>query len=237
MHPELPIHRPRDEWHLTNSKKTRRLSPREEVLGLGISPHQSRRLTNPTNAFRANIVTDGEWRMCSLDLDNHRYNSNMPRKFQFIAVSDPTEPISSESRKLTNSHVIRQRHAKERRLRTQSYQRALPRVQEEQDAMLSRWHVSKSLTGVLDYSRDPFSALPKPLSSQDYFLLHHCTLDVLVICSNPQKPEGTGLGIVTPYYLIDAVPLTNLQMFTWLCRKVSPTAPCSTIHTTTWHRS
>ncbi|KAF5631174.1 aldehyde reductase 2 [Fusarium tjaetaba] len=57
---------------------------------------------------------------------------------------------------------LRQRHAKERRLRMQKHQEDMARNAE-----------STSLNKVLGYSRDPFAALPKQLLSYENFLLDH----------------------------------------------------------------
>ncbi|KAF4957607.1 hypothetical protein FSARC_11246 [Fusarium sarcochroum] len=97
----------------------------------------------------------------------------MPRQFQFVAVSNPVGPVSSESRKLRHSHAIRQKHAKERRLRTHNYQRNLMHVQAEKTSTPVPTGNSNSFSRMLDYSKDPFSAMAGSLSSQEYFLLHY----------------------------------------------------------------
>ncbi|KAF5974843.1 hypothetical protein FCOIX_8034 [Fusarium coicis] len=86
----------------------------------------------------------------------------MPRDFQFVTVSKPSEPIPQNLRSLTHSHVVRQRHAKERRLRMQKHQEDMARNAER-----------TSLSRVLGYSCDPFAALPKQLLSHETFLLDH----------------------------------------------------------------
>ncbi|KAF5678196.1 hypothetical protein FDENT_9000 [Fusarium denticulatum] len=86
----------------------------------------------------------------------------MPRDFQFVTVSNPAEPISQNVRSLTHSHAVRQRHAKERRLRMQKHQEDMARNAE-----------NTSLNKVLGYGRDPFAALPKQLLSHENFLLDH----------------------------------------------------------------
>lgn len=88
----------------------------------------------------------------------------MPRDFQFVTVSNPAEPVPQHVRSLTHSHAVRQRHAKERRLRMQKHQEDMARNAE-----------STSLNRVLGYSRDPFAVLPKQLLSHETFLLDHCT--------------------------------------------------------------
>ncbi|EGU76106.1 hypothetical protein FOXB_13403 [Fusarium oxysporum f. sp. conglutinans Fo5176] len=86
----------------------------------------------------------------------------MPRNFQFVTVSNPTEPVPSHVRSLTHSHAVRQRHAKERRLRMQKHQEDMSRNAER-----------TSLNKLLGYGRDPFDALPKQLLSHENFLLDH----------------------------------------------------------------
>ncbi|KAI3579953.1 hypothetical protein IWW34DRAFT_819170 [Fusarium oxysporum f. sp. albedinis] len=86
----------------------------------------------------------------------------MPRNFQFVTVSNPTEPVPSHVRSLTRSHAVRQRHAKERRLRMQKHQEDMSRNAER-----------TSLNKLLGYGRDPFDALPKQLLSHENFLLDH----------------------------------------------------------------
>ncbi|KAH7200972.1 hypothetical protein BKA60DRAFT_612593 [Fusarium oxysporum] len=86
----------------------------------------------------------------------------MPRNFQFVTVSNPAEPVPHHVRSLTHSHAVRQRHAKERRLRMQKHQEDMSRNAE-----------STSLSKVLGYGRDPFAALPKQLLSHENFLLNH----------------------------------------------------------------
>ncbi|SCN98493.1 uncharacterized protein FFB20_10695 [Fusarium fujikuroi] len=86
----------------------------------------------------------------------------MPRDFQFVTVSNPAEPVPQHVRSLTHSHAVRQRHAKERRLRMQKHQEDMARNAE-----------STSLNRALGYSRDPFAALPKQLLSHETFLLDH----------------------------------------------------------------
>ncbi|CCT75402.1 uncharacterized protein FFUJ_11422 [Fusarium fujikuroi IMI 58289] len=86
----------------------------------------------------------------------------MPRDFQFVTVSNPAEPVPQHVRSLTHSHAVRQRHAKERRLRMQKHQEDMARNAE-----------STSLNRVLGYSHDPFAALPKQLLSHETFLLDH----------------------------------------------------------------
>jgi hypothetical protein len=103
----------------------------------------------------------------------------MTRQFQFITVPGPTERISPQSKKLAHSHVLRQRHAKERRSRTKAYQdnirvRQGPDCNTEQSGNLFQ-------SRMLGYSKDPFSAVIRPLTSQEYVLLDYCTYRVTLL--------------------------------------------------------
>ncbi|KAM0227106.1 hypothetical protein ACHAP5_012245 [Fusarium lateritium] len=95
----------------------------------------------------------------------------MTSQFQFITVPDPTAGISPQSRKLVYSHVLRQRHAKERLSRTKAYQDK-PRVRQDPDEATGQ---SDNLfqSRMLGYCKDPFSALIRPLTTQEYFLLDY----------------------------------------------------------------
>ncbi|KAI1365928.1 hypothetical protein F5Y08DRAFT_327673 [Xylaria arbuscula] len=97
----------------------------------------------------------------------------MARRFQFVAVSNPTEAPSSESKKSAYSHAFRQAHAKRRREQMERYRKEViynpPKntLNISERAILSPW--SQTLNG----NKDPFSALARPLSSAEYFLLDH----------------------------------------------------------------
>ncbi|KAI3316642.1 hypothetical protein HD806DRAFT_517021 [Xylariaceae sp. AK1471] len=97
----------------------------------------------------------------------------MARQFQFVSVLKPTEHVSSESRKLNHSHVMLHVHAKKRRLRTQRHQNELINVRVEQDLTTSETALSSPLIQRFANSKDPFSSLARPLSSEEYFLLDH----------------------------------------------------------------
>lgn len=98
----------------------------------------------------------------------------MARQFQFVTVSNPTEPASSESRKSAHSHVMRQTHAKKRRLRTQKYQNDSVVRGKKQDLTIFISVLSSPMSQVFTNSKDPFSSLARPLTSEEYFLLNHC---------------------------------------------------------------
>ncbi|KAF5013415.1 hypothetical protein FDECE_603 [Fusarium decemcellulare] len=95
----------------------------------------------------------------------------MPRQFQFVAVSNPTGPVPSESRKLSHSHATREAHARERRLRVQRYQREVAQFRPKVD--LSVFETLQPLIREPNSEWDPFSAIARPLSHQEYFLLDH----------------------------------------------------------------
>ncbi len=122
----------------------------------------------------------------------------MARQFQFVSASKPTEHVSSESRKLNHSHVMRHVHAKKRRLRTQRYQDELINVGVEQDLTTSETVLSSPLIQRFANSQDPFSSLARPLSSEEYFLLDHCmSIDTL-----PDYP-----GLVSLFLIWAQIPL------------------------------
>ncbi|KAI1070692.1 hypothetical protein LB507_006647 [Fusarium sp. FIESC RH6] len=95
----------------------------------------------------------------------------MTRHFQFITVPDPTERISPQLRKLAHSHVLRQRHANARHSRIKSYQGKL-RVRQSPpgDAVQTN---NAFQSRMISYCMDPFSALIRPLTSQEYHLLDY----------------------------------------------------------------
>ncbi|ORX99947.1 hypothetical protein BCR34DRAFT_576175, partial [Clohesyomyces aquaticus] len=99
----------------------------------------------------------------------------MPRHFEFVAVSNPTELASSETRRLAHSHAIRQVHAKKRRLRTQRYQEELGHATTREGEKLKVLELQVSSPPILmpGNSRDPFSSMARPLSSEEYFLLNN----------------------------------------------------------------
>ena len=123
----------------------------------------------------------------------------MARRFQFVSASKPTEHVSSESRKLNHSHVMRHVHAKKRRLRTQRYQDELINVGMEQDLMTSETVLSSPPVQRFADSRDPFSSLARPLSSEEYFLLDHC----MCIDALPDYP-----GLISPFLVWADSPIS-----------------------------
>ncbi|KAL6411820.1 hypothetical protein AUP68_04199 [Ilyonectria robusta] len=94
----------------------------------------------------------------------------MPLQLQFVAVSNPTGPVPSESRKLCHSHATRQTHAKERRLRVQRYQKEVTQFRLEGNHDLN---TLGPLGRTHNHGNDPFAAIARPLSSQEYFLLDY----------------------------------------------------------------
>ncbi|KAK7420411.1 hypothetical protein QQX98_002834 [Neonectria punicea] len=97
----------------------------------------------------------------------------MPRQFQFVTVSNPMEPVPSESRKMSHSHATRQAHAKERRLRTQRYQMQVMQVRAGEDLTVLEPCLRSPMIRMPNYGMDPFSTLARTLSPQEYFLLDH----------------------------------------------------------------
>lgn len=100
---------------------------------------------------------------------------NMVRQFQFVSASEPTGHVSSESRKMNHSHVMRHVHAKKRRLRTQRHQDEYIGTGREQVSITSEMGSSSPLIQRFANSKDPFTSLARPLLPEEYFLLDHCT--------------------------------------------------------------
>ncbi|KAF4968000.1 hypothetical protein FSARC_4561 [Fusarium sarcochroum] len=96
----------------------------------------------------------------------------MTSQIQFVGVFKPTKHVSSESRKLNHSHVMRHVHAKKRRLQTQRYQDELS-VGMEQNLTTSEKIVPGPITQGFANGKDPFASLARPLSPVEYFLLDH----------------------------------------------------------------
>ncbi|KAF5667110.1 hypothetical protein FHETE_5813 [Fusarium heterosporum] len=94
----------------------------------------------------------------------------MACRFQFINIPHPTGQISPQSRKLAHSHVLRQRHAKQRQSRTEAYQRV--RIQKKPGSAVGQLE-DQFQSRMLDHCKDPFSALSRPLTPQEYFLLDY----------------------------------------------------------------
>ncbi|KAF2970336.1 hypothetical protein GQX73_g3219 [Xylaria multiplex] len=97
----------------------------------------------------------------------------MARQFQFVAVSNPTEAPSFESKKLAYSHAFRQAHARRRREQTEKYRKEIACVSVNKAFTVSEEAASSPLSQVLDSNKDLFSSLARPLSSVEYFLLNH----------------------------------------------------------------
>ena len=96
----------------------------------------------------------------------------MPRQFQFVAVSNPTGPVPSESRKLSHAHVTREAHAKARRLRVQKYRNEM--MQSRTEPLVDA-ETPSPLVRIPKRCESLFSASAPSLSSQEHFLLDHCT--------------------------------------------------------------
>ncbi|KAI8716136.1 Epimerase domain-containing protein [Fusarium sp. LHS14.1] len=94
----------------------------------------------------------------------------MPRQFQFVAVSNPTGPVPSESRKLSHAHVTREAHAKERRLRVQRYRKETMQSLTER---LAGDETPSLLVEIPECCKSLFSASALSLSPQERFLLDH----------------------------------------------------------------
>lgn len=109
----------------------------------------------------------------------------MSRPIQYLFVankSDPTQPSSPDSRKSTHSHVMRQAHARKRRLQTQKYQKESNNgssgLNHDVAFLKETVVLSNPFSDSINYTigKDPFSSLARPLTSDEYFLLDHCML-------------------------------------------------------------
>ncbi|KAI1426870.1 hypothetical protein F5Y12DRAFT_238238 [Xylaria sp. FL1777] len=97
----------------------------------------------------------------------------MARQFQFVAVSNPMEALSSESKKLAYSHAFRQAHARRRREQTEKYRKEITSVRVNKVFTASEEAILSPLSQVFNSNKDLFSSLARPLSSVENFLLNH----------------------------------------------------------------
>lgn len=97
----------------------------------------------------------------------------MARKFQFVAVTEPTGASSPESKKLAYSHAFRQARAERRRKQMETYKKEKDSVP-DQALSTSQSSLPSPIGQGLSSYRDPFSCLARPLSSVEYYLLDHC---------------------------------------------------------------
>lgn len=166
----------------------------------------------------------------------------MPCQFAFVTVSNPTEPVSSEYRRLAHSHAMRQVHAKKRRLRTQRYQGEIvdANTREGEKLKVLELQVSSPPGLMPANSKDPFSSLARPLSSEEYFLLNHCRFIDSHACYypglTPQPREGYSPGAVHTLVPPAFRYLIRSQTFTSSSHTPSGTAACSTTQVTTKRR-
>ncbi|KAJ0424363.1 hypothetical protein BJY00DRAFT_309276 [Aspergillus carlsbadensis] len=97
----------------------------------------------------------------------------MPSRFQFVAVSHPTEAPSSESKKVAYSHAFRQAHAQRRRQQTEKHRKDTHSVPVNRASTAFEEALSSPLSQALNSNQDLFSSLARPLSSVEYSLLNH----------------------------------------------------------------
>ncbi|CAH0051278.1 unnamed protein product [Clonostachys solani] len=97
----------------------------------------------------------------------------MPREFQFVAVLRPTEPVPSETRKLTHSHARRETHAMKKRLRIQRCRAKATQAHAENAVAVFDPPFLGLPRSIVSSRKDIFSVLPRPLSHQEHFLLDH----------------------------------------------------------------
>ncbi|KAI1817710.1 hypothetical protein GGS20DRAFT_483914 [Poronia punctata] len=156
----------------------------------------------------------------------------MAGQFQFVNVSNPIKPSPAGSRKSTHSHVMRQVHARKRHLQTERFQNAKQIMRIYGPILL--WPPPQ----VLANSKDPFSSLPRPLLSEEYFLLDHYIQVVLPSsighCGLFNQPgdhkaqmlrEWVGLAI-TDYALMAAGVLLSTCRYILLQRPDDPVFTC-----------
>ncbi|GAB1311917.1 hypothetical protein MFIFM68171_02127 [Madurella fahalii] len=148
----------------------------------------------------------------------------MTRQFHFVAVSNPTEAPSSESKKLAYSHAFRQAHARRRHEQTEKYRKEIASVLVNKVFTASEEAVSSALSQVLSSNKDPFSSLARPLSSVEYFLFNqyihvivpftvgHCGLfDHLGDNKTQMLREWVGLAITDDTLMIAAILLSTCR--------------------------
>ncbi|KAK0619567.1 hypothetical protein B0T14DRAFT_603342 [Immersiella caudata] len=97
----------------------------------------------------------------------------MALRLTFVNVLNPSEGPSSETKSLAYSHAFRQAHAQRRRQRTEKYRKTIERTSPQPTWVPPAEVIPSPLGQALSSNRDPFSSLPRPLSSVEYFLLHH----------------------------------------------------------------
>lgn len=131
----------------------------------------------------------------------------MARQFRFVVVSNPTERPSSESKKLAYSHAFRDAHAQRRRKQMEKHRKATisvtpPPVSKVLTAPGEA--VLAPLSHVLNSNQDPFSALARPLSSMEYFLLNHCmpSMIIFVLAVYRKKIHFDEVNALLPLLLI-----------------------------------
>ncbi|PVI03966.1 hypothetical protein DM02DRAFT_625290 [Periconia macrospinosa] len=93
-------------------------------------------------------------------------------QFQFITVSNPMKSGAAGSRKANHSHIMRQIHARKRRLQMQRYVDESMDNGANQDLSIFEWFLAVPLRQVSSRT-DPFSSMARPLSLVEEFLLDH----------------------------------------------------------------
>ncbi|KAK3353823.1 hypothetical protein B0T25DRAFT_545432 [Lasiosphaeria hispida] len=148
----------------------------------------------------------------------------MARQFQFVAVSNPTEAPSSESKKLVYSHAFRQAHAQRRREQTEKHRKEIASAPVNKVFTISEEVVSSPLSQVLNSNKDPFSSMARPISAVEYFLLNHYVHVIVPFtvghCGLFDHPgdhktqllrEWVGLAITDEVFMIAAILLSTCR--------------------------
>ena len=146
----------------------------------------------------------------------------MAYQFHFVGAPEPTGRASKGTRKTNHSHVMRQVHAKKRRARTQRYQNAVRNTRSGMGAKPPEMLPSRSQIQTFGHSRDPFSSLARPLSSEEHFLLHQCmfqetllkslTLFTFLFKSWHKLPIFSSLRNQSVYYMIISNLILDIQV-------------------------
>ncbi|KAK0648648.1 hypothetical protein B0T16DRAFT_491403 [Cercophora newfieldiana] len=163
----------------------------------------------------------------------------MARQFRFVAVSNPTESPSSESKRLAFSHAFRRAHAQRRRRQVGEYQREKVAGSLSVAAPANKISTaseeavpSPSRQAINNIHSDPFSSMSRPFSRVEYFLLDHYVRVIVpftighcgLFDSHPEDHktqllrEWVGLPITDDTLMVAAVLLST-------CRYILKTQP------------
>jgi hypothetical protein len=100
--------------------------------------------------------------------------STMARLFQFVNVTDARTSTSPESRRSNHSHIMREVHAKKRRLQVQRFRHEMILNKAKPDFERFLPFLLDSSPQGLSGNKDPFSSFARPLLSGEHNLLNYC---------------------------------------------------------------